>query len=81
MSTTTAQTSTPTSASETRLDLANRLFHDFHASCFWHLRPNLSVTEAQIPLIVKGLRTHGGRDGVLAAAQLLALGASSESCR
>jgi hypothetical protein len=53
-----------------RLELAQRLFKEYYASCFWHLRPDLVVTEATLPIIVKGLRTHGGRNAVLAAAQL-----------
>jgi hypothetical protein len=53
-----------------RLELAQQLFKEHYASCFWHLRPDLVVTEAMLPLIVKGLRTHGGKKGVLAAAQL-----------
>src|SRR5262245_25429444 len=54
-----------------RLELANRLFHEFYAVCFWHLKPDLVVTEALIPLIVAGLRKHGGRRGMLAADRLL----------
>jgi hypothetical protein len=53
------------------VDLANRLFREFYTTCFWHLKPDLVVTEALLPLIVKGLRTHGGRRGLLAAARLL----------
>jgi hypothetical protein len=55
-----------------KVELANRLFKEFYTSCFWHMRPDLVVTESMIPLIVKGLRTHGGRRGFLAAAQLAA---------
>jgi hypothetical protein len=59
---------------ETRLELANRLFREHYARCFWHCRPDLRITEETIPLVVKGLREHGGRRGLLAAAQLLSLG-------
>ncbi len=54
-----------------RLELAQRFFKEYYASCFWHLRPDLVVTEAMLPIIVKGLRTHGGKRGVHAAAQLI----------
>ena len=54
-----------------RIELANQLFREFYVSCFWHMKPDLVVTAAMIPIIVKGLRTHGGRAGMLAAAQLL----------
>ncbi|HMC66942.1 MAG TPA: hypothetical protein VKI65_18540 [Gemmataceae bacterium] len=54
-----------------RIELANQLFREFYAACFWHMKPDLVITEAMIPIIVKGLRTHGGRTGMSAAAQLL----------
>jgi hypothetical protein len=53
-----------------RLELASVLFHEFYASCFWHMKPELIITEELIPLIIKGLRTHGGRRGLLSAARL-----------
>jgi hypothetical protein len=53
-----------------RVELANRLFKEFYTACFWHMKPDLKVTEALIPAIVKGLRTYGGRRGMLAAAEL-----------
>jgi BrnA antitoxin of type II toxin-antitoxin system len=54
----------------TRVARAQRLFEQYHAQCFWHMRPDLIVTEADVPAIVDGLRTHGGRAGFLAAADL-----------
>jgi hypothetical protein len=54
-----------------RLELAARLFKEYHTACFWHMKPDLVITETMIPTIVKGLRTYGGRQGVLAAARLL----------
>lgn len=57
--------------SSPRAELANRLFREFYAVCFWHLKPDLVVTEDLIPLIIEGLRKHGGRSGMLAAARLL----------
>ena len=53
--------------------LAQRLFQTHYTSCFWHLQPDLRVTDAMIPLIVKGLRTHGGPEGMRAADRLLNL--------
>jgi hypothetical protein len=53
-----------------RVELARRLFKEFYIRCFWHMDPKLEVQEAMIPLIVKGLKTHGGRRGLLAAAEL-----------
>jgi hypothetical protein len=76
-------TRTPEGTSEraARLELADSLFHDFYASCFWHLRPDLAITEERVQLVIEGLRRHGGKRGLLAAAELLALEAPSEPCR
>jgi hypothetical protein len=66
---------------ESRIELAQRLYHDFYAACFWHLKPDLVVTEDMIPIIVRGLRAHGGRRGFLAAARLEQWEVSSDECR
>ena len=42
---------------------------------------NLPITEESIPLVIKGLRSHGGKKGLQAAAELLSLGVSSDACR
>ena len=49
---------------------AQELFNEFYASCFWHMKPDLIMTEAMIPWIVKEFCAHGGRRGMLAAATL-----------
>lgn len=59
-----------------KLVLARRLYREFYTLCFWHYRPDLPITEDKIPLVVKELRSHGGRRGFLAAAQL-----TSDRCR
>jgi hypothetical protein len=71
-----------------RLELANRLFREFHGLCFWHCPRDLVVTQDMIPLVVKGLRTHGGRRGFMLAGQLqsidtfsAALDKGSPECR
>jgi hypothetical protein len=66
---------------ESRTELARRLFREFYAGCFWHLKPDLVVTEDMIPIIIRGLRTHGGRRGLLAAVQLEESEASPDECR
>ena len=53
-----------------RTELAQDLFKKFYARCFWHWKPDLVVTEAMIPAVVKELCAHGGRPGLLAAAKL-----------
>ena len=53
-----------------RLALAQRLYQEFYAFCFWRWKPDLQVTEENLPSIIDGLQRHGGRKGLLAAAQL-----------
>jgi hypothetical protein len=52
------------------LELANQLFHTFHTRCFWHCPRDLVITEDLVGLVVKGLRTHGGRRGFILAGKL-----------
>jgi len=52
------------------LERAQELFKQNYARCFWHLKPDLIVTQDDLPIIIKGLRAHGGRSGFLAAAML-----------
>ena len=54
----------------TAVEYARFLFRAHYANCFWHLKPDLVVTEETIPLVIKGLRAHGRRNGFLAAAEL-----------
>jgi hypothetical protein len=67
--------------SESRIELARRLYREFYAACFWHLKPDLVVSEQVIPIILRGLRAHGGRRGLLAAAQLKEQEVSSDEYR
>lgn len=53
-----------------RVALAQQLFEQFRAQCFWHMPPDFQVKPRDIPYIVKGLRTHGGRSGFFASASL-----------
>jgi hypothetical protein len=55
---------------EERLALADRLYREFHARCFWHCPRDLVITEDLIPLVVQGLRKHGGHRGFKLSAQL-----------
>lgn len=55
---------------EQKLDLANRLFREHYADCFWYMKPDLVVTEAHLPTIIEGLRSYGGRQEFLQAARL-----------
>lgn len=53
-----------------RIREARRAFRKYHAQCFWFLRPDMTITPADIPEIVRGLRQNGGRAGFLLAAKL-----------
>ena len=59
-----------TAARQFRLELARQAFRDFYAQCFWSYRPDAEITEAKIPLVVRGLREHGGLAGYRVAAEL-----------
>jgi hypothetical protein len=72
--------STGSGQAESRTELARRLYREFYVACFWHRKPDLVVTEDMIPLIIRGLRTHGGRRGLLAAARLADSEAASDEC-
>jgi hypothetical protein len=68
-----AQTSRAARTPAEKVALANRLYREFYTVCFWHMKRDLVVTEAMMPLVVKRLRTYGGRGGMLAAAELTEL--------
>ena len=53
-----------------RLREARRAFATFYSPCFWYLRENMTITLADVPEIVRGLRQNGGRQGFLLAAKL-----------
>ena len=46
-----------------RLDLARQAFKDFYAQCFWSYRPDVDITEDDIPWVVRELRHNGGHRG------------------
>lgn len=60
-----------------RLELANRLYREYRARCFWHCPPDLIITEELIPLVARGLRQHGGRRGFVLAAKLEPVGTTA----
>ena len=72
MSATTSQTTTTASALTPceRLELASRLYREFHTRCFWYSPRDLVITEDLIPFVTKGLRMHGGRRGFILSGKL-----------
>jgi hypothetical protein len=66
-------TSTPAAAPltlEERLELANRLYREYYTRCFWHCPRDLVITEELLPVVIKGLRMHGGREGFILSGKL-----------
>ncbi len=55
---------------DARLELANRLYREYHTRCFWHSPRDLIITEDLIPMVVNSLRKHGGRRGFILSGQL-----------
>ncbi|MCI0684336.1 MAG: hypothetical protein L0Y71_19675 [Gemmataceae bacterium] len=64
------QPATPRLTLEEKLALAKRLYCECYADCFWHMQPDLEITEATLPLIIRGLQDYGGRREFLEAAKL-----------
>lgn len=52
------------------LERAQELFEKYYEQCFWHMKRELIVTEVDLPQIIKGLKTYGGRAGYLEASKL-----------
>jgi hypothetical protein len=44
-----------------RIALAQRLFDELYAKCFWSWDPKTKVTEDLLPSVANALRTNGGR--------------------
>lgn len=65
-------TTTPPNRSDL-LDLARRLYREYHARCFWHCPRELIITDDLIPFVAKGLRAHGGRRGFILSGTLKAI--------
>ena len=57
-------------SSACRLALAAEALTAYRDRCFWFLAPDFAVSEATIPLIIEGLRSHGDREAFQLAARL-----------
>jgi hypothetical protein len=53
-----------------RLALAQKLFEELYAKCFWSWDPQTQVTEAMLPGVAHALRTQGGRREFLLSATI-----------
>ena len=53
-----------------KLALAQAAFREFHARCFWFMRPDAEIVTEEIPYLCERLRADGGRRGFYLAAEL-----------
>jgi len=53
-----------------RVRLAQAAFKEFYHVCFWFMRSDATITEADLPYIIQRLRADGGRAGFERAAEL-----------
>jgi len=53
-----------------RVRLAQEAFREFYHACFWFMRPDATITEADLPYIIERLRADGGRAGFKRAAEI-----------
>jgi len=60
----------PTPCSPERLALAQRAFREFHARCFWFMRPDAEIVAEEVLYICERLRADGGRRGFQIAAEI-----------
>lgn len=63
------------------LELAQRLYREYYTMCFWHMKPDLEVKQVDVPALLKGMRTFGGRPGWFAAATLAETAEREPVCR
>jgi len=60
----------PTPGSAEQLALAQMAFREFHARCFWFMRPDAEIVAEEVPYISERLRADGGRRGFQIAAEI-----------
>ncbi len=67
-----AMTTSEASPKETDsvLERAQQLFEKYYEQCFWHMKRDLIITATDLPQIIKGLKTYGGRIGYMEASKL-----------
>jgi hypothetical protein len=53
-----------------RLSLAQSAYERFFVQCFWDMRADLQVVEADLPMIAERLRRYGGAEGWRIASRL-----------
>jgi len=53
-----------------KLALAQKAYREFHARCFWFMRPDAVIVADDVPYICARLRANGGRRGFFLAAEI-----------
>ena len=56
--------------SEERLRRAQEAYREYYSRCFWHMKKDLVISEANLPAIIEDLKLYGGRKGWLLAHDL-----------
>jgi hypothetical protein len=64
------ETTKPAQVTAEKLALAQRAFREFHARCFWFMRPDAEIVAEEVPYICERLRADGGRRGFQIAAEI-----------
>jgi hypothetical protein len=64
------QLAKPPPVTAERLALAQKAFQEFHALCFWFMRPDAEIVAEEVPYICERLRADGGRRGFQVAAEI-----------
>jgi len=62
-------TATATLSAE-KIALAQQVYREFHARCFWFMRRDAEIVAEEIPYLCERLRADGGRRGFKIAAEL-----------
>ena len=60
----------PATVPAEKLALAQAAFREFHARCFWFMRPEAEIMAEEGPCICERLRADGGRRGFFIAAEI-----------
>jgi hypothetical protein len=56
--------------SSEKLAEAQAAYREFHALCFWFMRPDVEIVAEAVPYICERLRADGGRRGFEIAAKI-----------
>jgi len=46
-----------------RLRIAQEAYRQYSTQCFWFMDEDMIVTEENLPLVIEGLKLHGGHQG------------------